>query len=212
MYTAASMSRDVDTKQWLSQEGFAHPEALRAALETLYASGLTREGKQRMAEPKLEPAREALAASLVLTCSAQQCQDEARGGERRRVPAQDKKHCEMCGGSDNQHAVDAFVRRAQERKMTRVVVLGGSPSTREELAALVKGRLELRTVDGTQRRTGQQARDDMAWAHLIVVWGATELAHKVSLLYTHKGEGVRVVTCPRRGISALAQAALKALG
>ena len=207
------MSRDVDIRQFLAEAGYGHPEALEAALGALYAAGLTREGKHRIAEPKLDPARDALSAALIVTCSASQCIEEARlAPERRRVPADDKRSCEVCGGSDNQHAVDAFVKRALEKKFTHLVVIGGSPSTREQLSALLKGRIELRAVDGTLRRTGQQARDDMVWAHLVMIWGATELAHKVSLLYTRgPGQGARVVTVSRRGIGALAQAALKAI-
>ena len=209
------MSRDVDIKQWLSGAGYGHPEATQAALEVLYASGLTREGKHRMSETKLEAAQQQLTAALVVTCTAAACQEEARGEpERLRVPAEDKRHCEFCEGSDNHHAVEAFVKRALERRVTRVLVIGGSPSTREQLSALVHGRLDLRSLDGTVRRTGAQAREDMGWAQLVLIWGATELAHKVSLLYTRAPEhaGVRVITVARRGIGALAQAATRSLG
>ena len=97
---------------------------------------------------------EANISNNVLTCSNGTCQEEAKlAPERRRVPAEDRRHCEICAGSDNQHAVDAFVKRALERKHTRLVVIGGSPSTREQLAALLKGRIELKAIDGTLRRT-----------------------------------------------------------
>lgn len=207
------MSRDFDIRQFLAAEGYGHPDAEQAALETLYAARLTRQGKSRIAEPKLDAARGALERALVVTCSATACQDEARATpERRRVPAADRRQCEMCAGSDNQHAVDAFVKRALERRFTRLVVIGGSPSTREQLAALLRGRIELKAVDGTLRRTQGQAREDLAWAHLVLIWGATELAHRVSLLYTRApGQETPVITCPRRGIVALAQAALRAL-
>lgn len=207
------MSRDFDIREFLEEEGYSNPQALEAALQVLYAANLTRPGKARFAEPKLEPAREALAAALVLTCSAAQCQEEARATpERTRVPAADRRHCEICGGSDNQHAVDALVKKAIEKKCTRLLVIGGSPATRDELTALIKGRIEYKAIDGTIRRTKDQAQSDMAWAHLVMIWGSTELAHRVSMLYTRApGQSCRVVICPRRGIVALAQAAVRSL-
>lgn len=207
------MSRDEDIRRFLRDAGYGHPEAMQAGLETLYAAGLTREGKQRMAEAKLSPAREALSAALILTCSAAACIEEAKGSpERRRVPAEERRHCEICEGSNNQHAVDAMVRRARERGVGRLVVIGGSPSTREQLAAALKGRIELKAIDGTMRRTAQQAREDMAWADIVLIWGSTELAHRVSMLYTRgPSSRTRVVTVPRRGIGALAEAVQKTL-
>jgi hypothetical protein len=208
------VSRDEDIRRFLTDAGYGHPEALQAALEVLYAAGLTREGKQRMAEAKLAPAREALSAALILTCASASCLDEAKGApERTRVPAEQRNHCEICEGSNNQHAVDAMVKRAKERKVARLVVIGGSPSTREQLAAALKGRLELKAVDGTMRRTAQQAGEDMAWADIVLIWGSTELAHRVSMLYTRgPASKARVVTVAKRGIGALADAVLKTLG
>jgi phosphohistidine phosphatase SixA len=207
------MSGDQDIRRFLAGEGYGHPQALQAALEVLDERALTREGKQRMADSKLDAAREALTAALILTCSSARCQEEARGTpERRRIPAEDRTSCEVCAGSDNQHAVDGMVKRAQQRGVKRLVVIGGSPSTREELSALLRGRLELKAIDGTMRRTSQQAREDMAWAQLVLIWGSTELAHRVSMLYTRgPGQGARVVTVPRRGIVALAQAVERTL-
>lgn len=207
------MSRDYDIREFLAGEGFGNPDAQEAALQVLYAANLTRPGKARFAEPKLAAAREALASALVLTCSAAACQDEARQSpERTRVPAADRRHCEICGGSDNQHAIDALVKVAVQKKCTRLLVIGGSPSTREELDKLIKGRIEYRGIDGTLRRTQAQAHADMGWAHLVMIWGSTELAHRVSMLYTRApGQSCRVVSCPKRGIVALAQAAVRAL-
>lgn len=45
---------------------------------------------------------------------------------------------------------------------------------------------------------------DLAWADVIMVWGGTQLDHKVSKLYTD-ARRPNVVTCSRCGIAALAQ-------
>jgi hypothetical protein len=90
----------------------------------------------------------------------------------------------------------------------RLVVVGGSPDTRRELGALA-GRLELRAVDGTERRTRAQADGDLAWADLVLVCGATELAHRVSGLYTGARTSTPVITSSRRGVEAIAGAVVQ---
>ncbi len=86
-----------------------------------------------------------------------------------------------------------------------MLVVGGSPDIRRELAAMVGDRVALRLVDGTERRTGRQAADDVRWAQLIVVCGATELDHKVSQLYTRDASARgRIVVSQRRGVAAIA--------
>lgn len=60
-------------------------------------------------------------------------------------------------------------------------MVGGSPAVRQEISERANG-VELRLVDGTQRRTAAEARGDVEWADLIVVCGGSELSHKVSTL------------------------------
>lgn len=64
----------------------------------------------------------------------------------------------------------------------------------------MEGSLELRLVDGTERRTRPEAQRDLDWADLVVIAGSSELAHKVSNLYTRAGDPTLVVTAPRRGV------------
>ena len=83
-------------------------------------------------------------------------------------------------------------------------IVGGSPAVREELAALEPA-LELRLVDGTERRTAEKAKADLTWADLILLWGASELHHKVSMLYSNAAPPLKkkVVHVAKRGIAAL---------
>jgi hypothetical protein len=119
-----------------------------------------------------------------------------------RVPAE---KCSNCVGSSNRRAVDDMVAACRRAGLARIVFVGGSPSSRNELAALVDGRLELRLVDGTRSPNRAAAQRDIAWADLIVVLGGTQLAHKVSLLYTRDSDARRkLITTSRRGIEAIA--------
>jgi hypothetical protein len=98
--------------------------------------------------------------------------------------------------------LDAFARTG----WTRLCIVGGSPSTREDVQRRIGQRLELRLIDGTRARNQADADADCAWANLVVLWGSTELAHKVSERY----KGNNVIICPRRGLAELAREAATA--
>ena len=89
---------------------------------------------------------------------------------------------------------------------SRLCVVGGSPSTREDLRRLVGEQLGLRLIEGTRARNQADADADCAWADLVVLWGSTELAHKVSERY----RGKHIITAPRRGVADLAREAATA--
>ncbi len=65
-------------------------------------------------------------------------------------------------------------------------------------------------VDGTERRTAERARHDLEWADLVLVWGATELHHKVSEHYTHGPPALnrKVIHVARRGVTSLLDEAM----
>jgi hypothetical protein len=169
-----------------------------AALEE---AGLSKPTRSRISERKREDVRHLLQARFFRVCHRGDCHQAARREAREAVPASEPRHCEVCGGSGNRRAVDEMVRACRTRRWTRLVVVGGSPKARQELRGLVGDRLELRLVDGTARRTRDQARGDEDWADRIVVWGGTQLDHKVSTLYRRK-----VTTATRRGVGELAVA------
>lgn len=88
--------------------------------------------------------------------------------------------------------------------MRRLVVVGGTPATREELARLLGAQIELRLVDGTVHRPIERAKADLEWADKVLLWGATELHHKVSKQYADvTAMKHKVVHVPRRGIAQL---------
>lgn len=68
----------------------------------------------------------------------------------------------------------------------RLCVVGGSPETHAELKRLIRPPLELRLIDGTVSRTRKQAKADLHWADHVVVWGNTQLQHKVSEHYSQQ--------------------------
>jgi len=122
------------------------------------------------------------------------------------VPAADPSQCQVCGGSVNQRSIDEMVAACAARGWHRLLVVGGSPNARDEISRILHGRLELRALDGTIARTLKQARADLGWGDVVVVWGSSQLDHKVSNLYT----GPKVVTLHRRSIQELATEVVRA--
>jgi len=203
-----SADRDIDA--WLSERGLSLPDSRARARSALEEVGLTRAGKQRISEEKLARAGSLLDARFFPHCGAAACLEAARTSAREPLHVTPRGHCAHCGGSDNRRAERAFLEACAHTGVRRLVVVGGSPAVREELEDKLGRRLELRMVDGTERRTGNQAQGDLEWADLVLVWGATELHHKVSSHYTQPGTPHRhkVVHVVRRGVAALLEAGI----
>lgn len=115
--------------------------------------------------------------------------------------------CTRCGGSNNQRAVDEMLAACGRAGVGKIVFVGGSPAVRQELAQLLGEVLDLRLIEGTRSRTRAAAEADIAWADLVIVLGTSELAHKVSMLYTDDPAArKKAITVRRRGVEAIAQA------
>lgn len=199
------MADALDIRALLAELGYAGTSGVRAR-QALEEARLTHGGKTRIDLAKRPRIEALLEERFHLTCGQPECDRAATGREV--LHADDRAHCRVCAGSSNrrafQTAEDAFKRHG----IRRVVVVGGSPAVHDALRAEAPATWELRLVDGTVRRTSELARADLKWADLILVWGSSELDHKVSTLYTHTRDP-RVVTVSRRGIAALLEAAVK---
>ncbi len=207
------MSADQLIDDFLARAGFGLPEARAAARAALEEARLTRAGKQRISNEKLSRASALLDERFYLHCGNPECESHAKASGKTPVRCDPKSACRFCGGSDNRRAATELVELCRARSVRRLVVVGGSPSVREELARSLGGSLELRMIDGTERRTTERARADVEWADVVMVWGASELHHKVSWLYTQVPQPLRrkVVVVAKRGVAALLAAAMEHL-
>jgi hypothetical protein len=203
-----SADRDIDT--WLAQRGITLPDSRTRARSTLEEAKIVNPKKARMSEQKLERAEAVLAERFFRVCSAPACQQAAGTSGREPLTVDPRSHCESCGGSNNRRAGTDFVEACRRKNIRHVVIVGGSPAVREELESQLNGHIELRMVDGTERHTAEKARHNLEWADLILVWGATELHHKVSEHYTNvpTAVGRKVIHVTRRGVAALLDAAI----
>jgi len=195
------MSPTLDRLKLLAELGYGHPEASGRAVAVLAEAGLTNPRKTGIASEKRKRVVRALEGALVRVCA--RCAKGGAGDGREPVPVDDDTDCEICRGSANRIAVQRAVKACKAGGVRCLVVVGGAPGVHTELKKLWPRRPELRIVPGTGRHTGKQARANLDWADLAVVWATTELDHKVSLLYT-KERSDKVITAGRRGIAALA--------
>lgn len=195
---------DVAISEFLAGLGLAGAAAERARA-VLEADRLTNPRKSRIATAKLERARAAIDARVARFCASCAARTDAGGREVVVVAA---SACTRCGGSRNDRALAEMTEACAVAGLRRLVVVGGSPDVRRELRA-VEGALELRLVDGTERRTRAEAQRDLAWADLVVIGGSSELGHKVSNLYTRESGSTPVVTAARRGVEAIAGAVVE---
>ncbi|HEX3218708.1 MAG TPA: hypothetical protein VHU77_01560 [Candidatus Limnocylindria bacterium] len=196
---------DTAITDFLRGEGFVRPESVAAARTALEAAGLTRPGKRRMADEKLDRARDTIGHAMVRHCADAACVDAVVHDGRLPVES-DKAHCSICSGSNNTRALRRMASSCAAAGVRRVLVVGGRPPMWQEMEGTLAPSLQLRFVDGTSKLPNlSEAQRDCAWADLLVIWAPTPLPHKVSGLYRPDVCFVsRRVTVHRRGIEALA--------
>lgn len=177
-------------------------ELVTQARSILEREGLTNPRKQNISAAKVSRCLAAIDRSWRRACH--NCAPRSKDDGRRLVTVPPDA-CPSCGGSNNARAVRGMIDCCKSAGIQHVLIVGGSPNTRTALAELVGTELELRLVDGTRSSDKQAARSDIGWADLVVVLGATQLAHKVSLLYTRDADArKKLVNTSRRGIEAIA--------
>ncbi len=197
------MAHDLSLEDLLADLGYRTIAARRLAVSALVEVGLTTGRKSRIVASKLDAVKATLADRFVLVCSRTSCRSDASRTGKTLIHIARPTDCSICGGSANESSIDRAIAALASRGLLKLVVVGGSPTTQEKLRELVRDRLELRLVPGTDRRTSTDAKADLAWADVVVIWGGTQLDHTVSKLYTDR-RSAKVVTCGRRGIEALA--------
>lgn len=208
------MAADTDIDDWLASEGILDAASRIEARVVLAGAGLTRAGKHRIANHKLDRAREALWAGVTPICPNPACL-AASPGSPAPIVRTGRDRCSVCGGSNTRRAGREMVEACARAGLERILLLGGSGNAHAELRALTAGTpIEWRIIDGrNDRPTRRHALPDLAWAQLLVVWASTELPHRVSQVYTEdRPPGLPLITVARRGAEALCQAVARFAG
>jgi hypothetical protein len=202
----------LDLSALLTELGFDSPASQQLARAALIEAKLTNPSKSRIDAAKRPRVEELLRAKFLVSCGAPDCARNANGREI--IRANDIRHCWSCRGSPNRRAAQSALDAMKRGGIRRLVIVGGSPSVHDELRQFFEGQIELRIVNGTERRTIDAARADLRWADLVLLWGSSELDHKVSTLYANQRDQTqcRVLHVSRRGIAALLDAVVQHVG
>ena len=188
----------------LVEAGFRTEAEQAAARSALEAAGLTHPGKVAMHESKLERAAEVLADRLVFACPSCFAPLQAARRDAIVLPVADDR-CDGCGGSAHRVSAQRFLAACRSHSAHRVAVVGGTPVTRQSLIPLLPG-IELEPVDGTGNMNAQRARSIIERNDLVLVWGRTQLDHRVSNHFTGTEDKFKVIVAAKRGIAGLLDA------
>lgn len=202
---------DLEIDRLLADLGYRGEGARATARRALEEAKLTTPRKQRIAGVKRGQVEALLARSFARACVQPGCQAAAAATGRAVVTVERGSDCEGCGGSRNEEALGRALQMMARAGWRRLLVVGGSPNSHREIRETVGERLELRLIEGVEkRRTAKEARQQVEWADVVVIWGGTQLDHKVSTLYTDQ-RSPKVITATKRSVQALAETIVEAL-
>lgn len=191
----------------LREFGIPDGAAQQLARQSLADWGvITRPNRQKIAAYKRDDALTALTVSFRWHCSNGDCSTAARDAPPDTPPLLvEQPHCEICGGSKDTSALGRMAAALAAAGLSRVLVVGGTENKCREIQGKSPGGVQWRFVDGKAARPDRLLRSDREWAEVIVLWASTVLDHRVSAHFPARGDD-RVITVPRRGIAALADA------
>lgn len=202
---------DLEIDRLLAELGYRGEGSRAIARRALEEAKLTTSKKQRIAASKREQVEALLVRSFARACVQPVCQAAAAATGKAVVTVERAGDCESCGGSRNDEALERALQAMARAGWRRLLVVGGSPNAHREIRETVGDRLELRLIEGVEkRRTAKDARQQVDWADVVVIWGGTQLDHKVSTLYTDL-RSPKVITATKRSVQALAETIVEAL-
>ncbi len=192
--------KDISLTTLLGQRGL-RGEAADAVLRALQEAGLTRAGKQRIVESKVEQGDALIQERFLRVCTGVACQPAAGEAGERTVVTVPKEHCEVCEGSASAHAVQRMAAVLLRAGFRRLLVVGGTENARQEMVRLLPRDIDVRFILNDVSMNLKSAGEAANWADVVAIWGSTPIDHKVTKLF----ERYERVTVPRRGIVALAE-------
>ena len=208
-YMTSERSIAIDTL--LAELGITTPESREAARRVMQEAGLTNPRKQNIAERKRDEVVALINERFARVCSDARCQRVIARDPRPKILVE-RIACEVCRGSSNTAAVEAMAAALVDAGRPRLLVVGGSPNARSELEKLLSGTgVETQLIDGTVAVSSTRADQWVAWADVVVVWGGTQLAHKVSTHFMKPEYSSKRLTLASRGIASLSAAVVEHL-
>jgi hypothetical protein len=165
---------------------------------------------ENLPEAQAARLREAIEDRIALCCGHASCREllEKRHGEKNVVLTREASACRLCSGSASKRALQEMALVCAEAGIRRILVVGGAPSSHNELKNNPPPGLEFRLVEGDVSRGKQRASADLKWCDVALIWAGTILGHEVSQNYMRGKSpgGAPVLVVHRRSVEALARA------
>lgn len=195
---------DISISRMLEDMGISAPASQKAAQDALAEAGIIsfRPNRINIAASKVERSLQVLQAAFFWRCGSGNCKTKAEARGRQTLLVE-RTHCMVCHGSNDRRALEEMASAAAASNVSKILVVGGTDAKRREIREKSPSGLEWRFVDGKKSKDDRYFRHNRRWAEVIVIWGSTELDHKVSEHFVRKGD-TRVITVSRRSIGALA--------
>lgn len=208
---SASKAGDISILRMFKDMGIGASASQKAAQATLVEARIisSRPNRTNIAAAKIDRALEVLEEVFSWHCGSSACRAKSKEAGRRTLLVE-RTRCMICGGSNDRHALQEMASSAAASNMSKILVVGGTSTKHREIREKSPSGVEWRFVDGKKPKDARYFRPDRKWAEIIVIWGSTELDHKVSGHFDGKGDS-RVITVSRRSIGALAEGVIRHL-
>lgn len=206
---SASREGDISILRMFKDMGIGASASQKAAQDALAEAGIisSRPNRTNIAAAKVNRALEVLEEVFSWHCGS--CKTKSTEAGRRTLLVK-RTRCMICGGSNDRHALEEMASSAAASNVSKILVVGGTSTKHREMREKSPSGVEWRFVDGKKSKDDRYFRHNRRWAEIIVIWGSTELDHKVSNHFDGKGDS-RVITVSRRSIGALADGVIRHL-
>ena len=198
-------------EQWLAEQGFGSKKLREAALAVLRETGVIG-GRPRVhiSEDKLDRAAGELAARYAVHCPDRDCarlaKEMAAAGGRVVISAANRGACVVCRGSNSRRAFERARRACVAAGLVRWLVVGGSPSFRQDLQRYLEPAPELSVdLDEGRSHDSRLLRSRAQRAQAIVILATSQIDHKDTAVYTGDFRA-KVITVASRGLEGLFEA------
>jgi hypothetical protein len=168
---------------------------------------------QSLVEDQAVVLRDALTRKVPLCCDHPACRAlmEQREAGVNSVATSNPAFCRICQGSTARRGLEELAQICSQTGIRRILVLGGSPASHQELKSSAPSGLEFRLIEGDTIREKQRVTADLKWCDLVVLWAGTILDHAVSNQYLKGGRSgtLTVAVAKRRSVEALCAAVIE---
>ena len=186
--------------------GFSDTGIQSPARKIIETAGYTNPRKINIATDKARLIEAYVENNFRLVCSTAcaAALDQKQMRPQLRVKAQ---KCEFCNGSKQNKLLAKMANDLSNNNLLEILVVGGSTQSANTLnRALKHCKINIKIVEGTKRTNLKTAKILCRSADVVVIWGATQLDHTVSQVFSAAADPAKKVPVARPGLNALADA------